>query len=275
MKESIREHILETLKKEKITPKPRWHFLLKDGFLWFGGIGAMIVGSIAMSVVFFLGANQEGFIAKVLFLSGWREFLSYALILWLVLLILFLGIAWYNIRHTKRGYRFHVAFISMIFILPFLGGAFLYEVGAGHFTEALVNTYIPSYETVMERRQSLWNHPEQGLLGGKIISFRGENEILLRDMIGKDWTILYLKDFDTKEDAFLEEGVLVRIEGKLIEKDIFEAYRILPWELRGMHPQTMRDQREHFGYPKREVRGEVKGRGTFCKERFSLEECEM
>jgi hypothetical protein len=45
--------LLEKIKEEKIAPKPRWTFLLKESVVWGAGSLALIVGGLVTAVVIY------------------------------------------------------------------------------------------------------------------------------------------------------------------------------------------------------------------------------
>jgi hypothetical protein len=243
MKEQLKEKIFQEIERKNIIPKPKWHFLLKDGVLWFVGIIALLAGSISISSLLFLFLNIDGPLARALLFSGWKEILSFIPFLWIILGGIFLGIAWYNLRHTQRGYRFHIFIGGMLFVLPLVFGIVFYAIGGGHLAEFLLGKYVPKYETFMERQQFFWHRPEKGFLAGKIFfDIEQDKKIRICDVEGKEWTLLLEGDDSLYEKELFLQGTLVRMRGSVREEGFFEAESIVLWKMKGAHHHLMRKE---------------------------------
>lgn len=100
------KEILDKIKSSKIQPRPRWHFVLKNYFIWFFSIMAMIVGALSFSVVIYmLKFNDRGMYYEPV--SSLAKFIVVSLpYFWLALLTIFVLLIFFNLKHTKHGYRF-------------------------------------------------------------------------------------------------------------------------------------------------------------------------
>lgn len=248
MKKQLKDKIFQEIERKNIIPKPRWHFLLKDWVLWFVGIVALLAGSVSISSLLFLLSNIDEPLARALFFSGWKQVLSFIPFLWIILGGLFLGIAWYNLRHTQRGYRFHIFIGGVLFILPLVFGTIFYAIGGGHLAEFLLGKYVPRYETFMERQQFFWNRPGEGFLAGKIFFDMNKNKkIRICDVEGREWTLLLKENASIYEDGLFSQGALVRMRGFVREEGIFEVESILPWKMRGGYHHLTRKEGVYLG----------------------------
>lgn len=213
MPKEFTEKILNRIKQEHITPRPRWHFLAKDGALWAAGALAIAIGSVAVSVVIFVLANHDWAIGRILHDSVWGDVFSAIPLAWLGAFVLFVVAAHYNACSTKRGYRFHTFILIMAMALPIVFGYGLYRAGASHVTEELLDSYFPGYQTMLERRDALWMHPEQGILGGRIVSVEGGGRFILQDRTGDEWEVYsHIKDEDLQEYA--DSGAIIGVTGE-------------------------------------------------------------
>ncbi len=248
MKEQLKDKIFQEIEKKNIVPKPKWHFLLKDWVLWIVGISALLAGSVSISSLLFLFINIDGPLAKALFFSGWKQILSFIPFLWIILGGFFLGIAWYNIRHTQRGYRFHIFVGGILFLFPLVFGTIFYVVGGGHMAEFILGKYVPQYETFMERQQFFWNRPEEGFLAGKIFfDNKGNEEMRICDVEGNEWTILVEERLSDYGEGLFLQGTLVRMTGSIQGEWAFKIESILPWKMRGGHNYLMKKEGSYLG----------------------------
>ena len=58
------QNILEKIKAEKISPKPKWQFLLKNSLIWTLGAFSLILGAISTSLVFYMMTGEDSGIGR-------------------------------------------------------------------------------------------------------------------------------------------------------------------------------------------------------------------
>ncbi|MDD4761869.1 MAG: hypothetical protein PHZ25_02520 [Candidatus Pacebacteria bacterium] len=167
----IAKKALEQIKEEKISPEPKWKFLLKNWVYW-GVFGLTIVlGSLSFSVVFFVIKGSDWDIFPRLN----QSFIGFALFIlprfWIIAVFLFLFLAILNFRHTKHGYRLSPSFIvSLSIILSVLIGGLLSYAKVGEYLDNLLFENSPAYEKIAGSHRNVWENPEKGLLGGIVVS---------------------------------------------------------------------------------------------------------
>jgi hypothetical protein len=227
---NISDQILDKIKNVK--PKPRWQFLFKDYMVWFLASLALVVSSLSFAVVLYMMIDNDWDVYTSIS-NSLLEFVFLTLpYFWLLFLGIFILIAYYYFRHTKKGYKFSLSKIFLAsLIINILMGTFLYNIGVGKTIDNVVSQKVPFYKELINRRQHIWSRIDDGLLGGVIV-FIEKDYIVIKDIEGHDWVI---KHFNTSTPGFLslEIGHPVRIVGQKIDEQNFEMYRILP--MRGMH----------------------------------------
>ncbi|MDD5551832.1 MAG: hypothetical protein PHI88_01580 [Candidatus Pacebacteria bacterium] len=227
--EKISKKTLERIKKEKITPVPRWRFLLKNYVTWlFFGL-SIIIGSISFAVLLFMILSNDWDIYKY-FQKSFFEYLIGSLpYLWIIFLAVFLFLADYNLKNTKGGYR-HKTYLVLILsiIISIILGSFLYSFGFGERINDVFADNFPYYRKTFYQRQEIWTNPEKGLLGGVIVKVKNESEFSLKDFKNKIWQIK-ARDTNFKGNVTIQEGGKVKIIGKTKDLNIFIAEEIRPW----------------------------------------------
>lgn len=190
MTEKISRKIFKKIKQDHLKSKPRWEFLLKDYIIWtFFGI-SLVVGGLAFSVILHMVVNNDWDLYQ--YVSG--SFLGFLLAtlpyFWLIVLFLFIVLAYYNLKHTKKGYLISLGKIVALslFISLFLGGG-LYAAGLGDSINNVFSRKVPFYNKVLERRCEMWNRPQKGLLAGKISGIENPRKFYLNDFQGKRWCV--------------------------------------------------------------------------------------
>ena len=228
----LSESIIGKIKKEKICPTPRWHFLLKNYFLWLLFALCVLVGSFSFSVIANMLSNGD--FDMFHYLNG--SILTSAVLMlpyfWLLLLIVFAFVALYNWRRTRLGYRFRRRWMLMSSILMsvILGGAF-YEVGLGDGVDALMGRSLPLYDlSKHSARREIWMQPEKGLIMGKIVDVDDQDDLItVSDEKGQKWKVSEkgakwkIKLKNKLED---KKGKIVKIIGERKGEDEFEAKEI-------------------------------------------------
>ncbi|MBT3538752.1 hypothetical protein HOF40_03195 [Candidatus Parcubacteria bacterium] len=186
MKKDIGKNVLNTIKGK--TPRSRFAFLAKNYAFWIAGIFSIIIGAITVSVMMFIFANHEWALAGRA--SGLFTNLAYILpYFWFIIFILFIVITYYEIRHVRGGYKIALPIIIGVYIVStFLLGFGLYKIGIGNIVEESFVQNVPLYHRMAEPRQRLFQHPEEGLLIGKVLNI-SEKEILLLDLEEKNWEV--------------------------------------------------------------------------------------
>ncbi len=222
------EKLIQTIREKDIQPTPKWHFTLKNSLLWLGFLLAVLLGALAFSVVLFAVQQTDFNVLNHLSHSKLEMFLGLLPFVWIIFLIAFLGVAFYSVRYSKKGYKFTLAklagYSAMLSIL--LGTLFFMAGGAQQLEQAFA-IHVSMYESIQEKKIKMWSMPEDGYLSGHIIEVNPEF-IQLKDFKGKIWKIYY-------EEAFIAPVVSLNAEekikviGRIVSEDEFATDEIRPW----------------------------------------------
>lgn len=225
---NLSQQVLETIKENIIKPRPRWHFLLKNYLVWFFGITSLLIGSVAFSVIIYMFLNNDWNVYKNIN-DSLLEFILVTLPnFWLLFLGLFIFITHYNIRHTKKGYRFKLSTIVLGSVcLSILLGTFFYNIGLGYTIDSALTDRLPIYRKFLNPRMMIWNQAENGLLVGMIINIDKENNLRIIDFNKKEWQVITDQAIVMIE-VELKNGMRIKIIGEMIDENSFKAYRIMP-----------------------------------------------
>ncbi len=213
-RECTPESVLSRIVREGIAPRPRWHFLLREGCVWTVGALSVAVGSLAVAGIWFeLNHAWWDF-----YEATHDTFLTFALdalpFVWVVGSGLFALLAYASIRYTKRGYRYPLQTLLIgSLALSGVGGTLLYAVGMGEFVDEEVGAFVPMHRSLLERERTLWMHPEEGRIAGivkEIPSAEGRMWLQGVDDVGYR---IDLTDFAPLERERLRIGDHVRVIG--------------------------------------------------------------
>ena len=247
-KPTLSSKILKKIKKGKIMPKPKWEFLLKNYVFWGAFLASILVGGLVASIAIFRIVNNDWNLAKKLGqhpVSFGFKTMPY---FWLIILVIFIFIAYYNFKHTKKGYKFRlpITIISSILISVVLGFAF-FGIGTAKQMEEKALRHFPQYRALYyDKEVDRWSQADKGVLAGEIKEIN-EISIEIESLNGDIWTIL--TDGLPKEmTKGLHEEIPIKIFGELVDENVFRAEKIGPWNGNFIGPK-----RVNF-YPMKEMR---------------------
>lgn len=222
---NILEETLKKIEEKKITPKPKWCFLCEDYFLWFLTAVAIVVGTLALSVILFLVAVQDREIYKYLQENFFERVLLSVPYFWIFVLAVLFIFGYYVFKSTKKGYRYqnYMALgAGLLIILFFAFAAFATDISFQ--IHSVLSQEFPIYSYLTHDKDDdapLWYNPEKGLLTGKITSVEDGNNFTLSDKNGKTWNIKLNTEQLPKTSA-VKAGQTVRLAGTA-GNDIFLA----------------------------------------------------
>ncbi len=196
---NFNDNVLQKIKEEKITPKPKWQFLLKNSLIWTLGILSLILGSIATSLIFYMLIGEEpGF-------GPGRPGIFEALFVivpffWIICLAIFTVSVFYYIKHTKKGYKYSPKLIVLAIVaISLLFGGALSAMGVDRLVDDVLGEKAPMYDRVINPRLDYWSNPESGRLTGMIVSQKDEETYDLINRDGELWVVKTEDEADTKK----------------------------------------------------------------------------
>lgn len=226
----VSKKVLEKIEEKNIKPIPKWHFILKDSFVWSLFVLNIILGSIGFAIIIYLFVSNDSLFDFSLTKNIWQGILLSVPLLWILLTILFLFVAYYNFRNTQEGYRFTVLKkVLLNIVITFILGLILFTSG---FSERLNRIFVDNisfYTHTFDRREEIWMRPQEGYLSGEILDIDSNaKESKLLDLYGKQWSVVYTKA-NIKPRVVFEVGQRIKIIGKMSSDNTFVASEIRPW----------------------------------------------
>ncbi len=244
MTQKLEDKIIKTIKEKNIRPLPRWIFLAENYFLWSAFIFSLIIGGLSWAAIFYL-IKSDWYVY-----NNWQgSFVEYMLkilpFFWFLVLIFLSFVAWYNFKHTKKGYKYHFSWVIIlnIVISGILGGG-LYALGMGEFIDNQLAKNIPLYnDYINQHRLEIWLNPENGTLAGKIVKTK-QNSFTLKDFYGHFWDVDFSKA--TKHGKIkISGGEEIKILGEKKDDHSFVAKQIYPWG-KGRLYRQLHNERKNF-----------------------------
>lgn len=216
----LSQKVLDVIHESHIRPKPKWEFLLKDYVIWGLFFLIILIGALSVSVIIFMARHDLPYVSGEV--KIWLLSLPY---FWLVLMALFLLIAYYNFKHTNHGYRHNpYAIFFLSFILSIFLGSVFYTIGGARELEEICYRHLPMYQVMMDKHGQMWIEVSQGKLAGTILEVKPEN-IRLESFDDKVWLVWLPLENQIK----FADGMRVRVFGQQLSDDEFQAQIIVPW----------------------------------------------
>jgi len=227
--------IVEKIKESNIKQKPKWYFQLIRLLRWVIYIGCIVMGSLAFSVILY-SIQQTDFNAFTHIKHSRLEFfLGLLPFFWIVVMIVFLFLSIFVYRKSAWGYKYKlISLLSFSAFTSVILGLIFYILGGADTLEKAFAEKISYYETVREQKINAWMQPENGFLGGEIISLNPET-LWLKDFGESTWEIDFQGAF-VAEKAQLQVGAKVKLIGMKTGDKKFRAEEIRPWVGRRAYP---------------------------------------
>lgn len=231
---NVSQQVVNQIKQKHLKPKPRWQFVIKDTIFWSTFVLSIGVGAVAFSGFLYRITSSDWSIYQQLGRGPIPHFFLTLPYLWIALMVGFSILAIYNFRHTKKGYRHKPIIIITVSLVSGIAlGTVLFLVGGGHQVDHQLFGRQPMAKVFYEKRLKHWQQPEKGLLSGEIVELESSDWLILEDLVGEEWHVVYRKDISS---PLIIVGTEVKIVGEIIGEQQFEAERIRPIKPRAPWP---------------------------------------
>jgi len=220
----ISDQVLNKIKKEKLAPKPKWQFQLRDGGKWlgFGLLISLAVAAVGLLMFFWsdgpwLHGGSFGF-----------SLLFGRMPLILIFLVALGGLfALFDFKNIGRGYRYSLKVAGPILIISAIfAGWLLYYSGLSQGLDSAISK-APFYQDRQMYMMQIWQNSDKGLIAGEITDVIDSKNFYLRDLNGKQWKV-DASDTLWRHNLTLEIGLEIKLIGAVGDNN-FRADEIRPW----------------------------------------------
>jgi len=233
-KSVLSESVLSRITHEQVSPMPKWCFTCFNYSIWVLWAFSVLIGALSVAVLIYVGDHARFALYEATHetpLSFFVEILPYV---WIGAFIAMSGIAYYNMRKTKTGYKYpmwHILISSIVFSL--VGGVILNLFGVGYLIDTQVGRHMPAYRSLERFETEVWQKPTQGRLVG-VFSTMDEADVLymFTDTQEQEWSIDTI-ELRKPDRELLSSGHQVRVLGTTTDTEarIFHACGVFPWML--------------------------------------------
>lgn len=213
----------------RIVQEPKWKERARTWVCWSGATFALLVGALAFAVLLYLHSDDT----LELYGRGGTLFVLQNLpYFWFVALVAFFLVGERYYRRTTFGHRYRTALLLGVYVgLTVVFGGLAYAGGAGGYIERFLREEFPAYRSVVGGKESMWDQPFRGSLGGTIL-VAGEGEFSLQSFSGVVW-VVDTRNANIRGGVVLVPNEKVKLFGHVVDSSAFQASDIRPWEGRG------------------------------------------
>lgn len=156
MNEQLPQNIIHEIEKRGLTPRPRFHFLLKRSVFWSLAGVSTLIGAVAVAVALYVFFDNDGVGTAALLETPLEGLLQSIPFVWLFILALFTVSAYLGIRHTKTGYRYKTAkAVLIVVILSICLGVVLNLFDFGQMAHNYLLHHTSFYDPLIHSRDDL------------------------------------------------------------------------------------------------------------------------
>jgi len=227
------QKIIEQIKSRKIFPRPRWLFILRNYGIWLAGSLAIIFGSISSALLIYLGQGGDLELHRRAGASLLEIFLLSLPFFWLAASVVFVYLAYLNLKNTDTGYRYSPWLIGLaVLLISLLAGFILYNSGLSRTIDNALGRNMPLYEYVANPQIGFWSDQKRGHLLGIIAPGTDSNNVALWDREQQLWLVdvshVHLPSGLLPVDFRRLIGKPVGFWGKKVSNGLFEAQGFMP-----------------------------------------------
>lgn len=231
----MKDAILKRLEAEGITPRSRIYFLAHEYALWGAWGATVLLGAVSLAVLSFSSVYMGYALYEATHVNLLTFLIDALPVLWFGAVLLMVVAAYFNMRHTKKGYKYPVILVigsSLGFSV--LGGVVLHYLGAGFYFDRFLGEVSNAYESRMEFEAHLWQAPKQGRLVGhaelpdETGAIKG---LLFTDIEDESWQLIP-EGLSKREAEMLRSGRKVKIIVATTSEtraEVFIACGVFPW----------------------------------------------
>jgi hypothetical protein len=234
-KPSMKTHILEVIEKKGITPKPKWHFLLKEWAVWGSAVFALLFGSIATALTIYL-INANRFTIDAIRITGLEYLFRWIPILWIVLTLLGIFYTVHAAKETRRGYKWNVSWLVGVAILCSVCiGSTAYTMGVGEKIDTYLLEQVPLYKPLTNFKPRHWMNIEEGVVAGVVLEL-SESGVTILPLDGEMVHATFIPETVFHLQQEIELGMPVHIVGTTTTmngEEVFTVSEISTFKGRG------------------------------------------
>lgn len=233
MPNKVSDSFWSTIEKNRITPIPRWRFVLKQVTLWILVATLAIFVSLAGAVALYISLNHDFSISHDYTITLLHEYPLLISILismpyfWLVLIMFFFLFVFTVVSRSKKGYSYGITRIFTGLLLATIPlTTVFYASGIGRSTHWYMSENYSDYYHLVNGNEQDWSHPDKGRLGGRVIRYDEKKKVLILKSFANEFWQIDVKNARIDSDTLLLPGNYIKVKGVQTTKEGFLAHSI-------------------------------------------------
>jgi hypothetical protein len=223
------EDVLARIEKLGLKPRPYLAVLGHRVAFWCLAGLSILLGAISSAVLIFAAFDQARTGGERFDKMPFDDVAIMLPMIWAASSILFAVSAWFGVSRTKRGYRYRPSMvIALAMVISLAMGGALYGLDVGRQVHELLAEHIPAYRTYTTIPYTEWSRPDQGYLGGAVLSMQGQT-LRLKAFDGVEWLVDTAGAEISTDGTPFEEGD-VAIRGTRTGAASFKAVSVAPFD---------------------------------------------
>ena len=235
----------------EVSPRSRRFFQTRECVVWALWLISVIVGALAVAVTLFVITFRQYGLYEATHDNFFTFMVEVLPFLWIIVFGLMVFVGVYELRHTKRGYRYPLwQIFGSSMVLSLAGGATLHLFGFGYSTDHMLGQRMHMYNSQEKIEEKMWQAPDEGRLLGRFGEPVNPPSTLVRftDVSGNEWKV-NIDELSEKEKGLMRKDEVVRLIGQVTDGDlgVFYSCGAFLWSLdKPMPREDMRAAREEF-----------------------------
>lgn len=248
---SCKGSVMSRIEGGEVCPRSKTFFQTRECAVWVLWLISVVVGALAVAVTFFVLNHRQYALYKATHDNFFAFMVEVLPFLWIVVFGLMVFVGVYELRRTKRGYRYPLwQIFGSSLLLSLAGGAALQLFGFGYSADHILGQYMTMYNSQEKIEQKMWQAPDEGRLLGRFGGPLPAPSSLVRftDVTGNEWGV-NVDELSMKERELLLQDEIVRLIGQITdgEMGVFYSCGAFPWMLdKPMTREDLRAAKEAF-----------------------------
>lgn len=219
----LRSCIFDSIEANQLEPKARHWFFLRRISIWLLWFATVLVGAVTSAVLVYVARYQQYAVYQVTHDNGLSFIISVLPIVWILLFLTAVIVAYFEMRNTPKGYKY--SFIKVIggtTVAILILGIIFELLSLGSTVDRKLGTMTGMYTSQEARETAVWQRPEEGRMIG--VTATGT---IFTDVSGKQWNVVDT-ELKPNEVRLLRSGKEVKMYGTSTAEGLYMPCAVLP-----------------------------------------------
>jgi len=225
----LSKKVFEKIKKDHLTPTSAWHYVLPNVLKWIWIVVVVIMAAVSTALILWEFQLNDVDMNRLAADDFWEFMYFNVPYLWVVLLIIFGGLAHLIYKYTKFGYR-HCRWTVFTVLGGFivLFGITLCVSELAEPVDSVLRENFSMYDDIEVEESQRWDMPSKGILVGSVTAVN--DKIIVLERLNEEEWIVDISEVKGDREEKLMVGAFLRILGNQTGDYLFKASKIALWK---------------------------------------------